>query len=160
MKKIILILGLIIVTQLETKAQQEKQFIAVANYTTLKPMYSSGYNLPEKDYAYYNRKSRNQRITGLSLLGGGLVLGVAGILVTSSNSTYSDVNYESRGETAVTLFILSAATGIASIPFMILAHVNKTKARAALSVQKTSFGIPGMTEKNIAGLTVSIPIGK
>lgn len=114
-------------------------------------------NTPIKDYDYYNRKSRTLRITGLSLLGAGLVLGLSGLLV-ASNDNYADP--EGRDRTIRTLFVLSAATGIASIPLMVLAHVNKTKARASLSSQKTAFGIPGKAEKNIVGLTLSISVGK
>lgn len=113
-------------------------------------------NGPDKDYNYYNRKSRNQRITGLSLLGGGLVLsGIGVLLVTSSSQNY---NNSGKDYTAVVLFGIGAAAGLASIPFMIMAHSSKNKARATLSTQKIF--IPGKADKYITGLTVSIPIGK
>ena len=167
MNKITLTLALIVALSLTTNAQQANGTIRAVNYSTAKPFLKiqsnavqEDYSVPgnnEKDYNFYNRRSKNQRIIGLSLLGAGLVLGVAGILV-SSNDNYTD--NEKRDRTIRDLFILSAATGIASIPFMVMAHASKNKARAALSSQKTSFGIPGKAEKNITGLTLSIPIGK
>lgn len=166
MKKITLILALAFSVCAVTKAQQhnmpakevaspvQPNLALQRDKIFLAGNEPAGENIPPKDFDYYNRKSRNQRITGLSLLGGGLLLGGAGIL--SANSVSS--NYDSNGETSAALFIVSAAAGFASIPFMILAHVNKSKARATLSTQKTF--IPGKADKNITGLTISIPIGK
>jgi len=166
MKKIILTLMLIFSANALIKAQQNgplptkdvspfqlsKTF--VQGKTFLISNSATDEHTPPKDYDYYNRKSRNQRITGLSLLGGGLLLGVAGALVSSSNAN----SYQSNGQTAVALFIISAAAGLTSIPFMILAHASKTRARAALSTQKTY--IPGKGNNYITGLSVSLPIGK
>lgn len=169
MKKFILILTIVSGINNSTVAQRKdlpviktgysgRANIAMLQGNTFISGHNPAYdNSPKKDYDYYNRKSRNLRITGLSLLGAGLVLGLSGLLV-ASNDNYTDS--EGRDRTIRTLFVLSAATGIASIPLMVLAHVNKTKARTSLSSQKTSFGIPGKTEKNIIGLTLSIPVGK
>ena len=154
MKKIILILGLIIVAQLETKAQQEKQLIADANYTTLKPMYSSGNNLPEKDYAYYKQKRKDNLTAGLVTLGAGLALSGIG-WISASNSTSIDTDV-----TAAILLIAGAASGIASIPLMIMAGVYGHKAKLEFKNQKTGFGVPSKMRKNITGITMSIPIGK
>ena len=155
MKKIILILGLIIVAQLETKAQQEKQFIAAANYTTLKSMYSSGNNLPEKDYAYYKQKRKDNLTAGLVTLGAGLALSGIG-LITASNGS----GIETADGTTVGLFMIGAVSGIVSIPLMVRAGVNAHKAKLELRNQKTGFGVPSKMRKNITGITVSIPIGK
>ena len=166
MKKSIFILGMLTLIHAGLSAQLINQPDAGANRTAInRPVtrtenafsnftYLPGSNDPEKGYDFYNRKSRNQRITGLSLLGGGLLLGGAGILFASSNSS----NYESDGQTAAVFFVASAAAGLASIPFMILAHASKNKARAALSNQKTF--IPGKQDKYITGFTISIPVGK
>ncbi len=168
MKKNILLIVLVLSAHAVTKAQQNDLLLtktkspvqlntALRGNTYTRSLYPAYENVPKKDHEYYNRKSRNLRTAGLSLLGAGLVLGLSGILV-ASNDNYADS--ERRDRTIRTLFVLSAATGIASIPLMVLAHVNKSKARALLSTQKTSFGIPGKAEKNIVGLTLSIPVGK
>lgn len=168
MKKILLILAIIFPGYTIVNAQQidlsltNKDQPAITNTVNLpnnsflKNNPSASAKSPEKGYDFYNTKSRNQRIIGLSLLGAGLVLGVSGILVSSNNNNTTD--YVQRDRTISTLFILSGATGIASIPFMILAHDSKNKARAALSGQKTF--IPGKGNSYVTGLTVSIPIGK
>lgn len=169
MKKFIIVLTCVSAISTATIAQQTqpiavaenhtatKSFLQIPNNTTLENKLTSAFSGYDKDYNFYNRRSRNLRITGLSLLGGGLILGVSALLVSSNdNSTYSD----SRDRTITTLFVLSAATGIASIPFMVLAHVNKSKAKLAMKNQPTGFGVPANVNKNIAGLTMSITIGK
>ncbi len=170
MKKIILLPVLIFTLNLVTKAQPEKQFTAVTNIKILKHtaltedntfsknLYSAAKNGPDKDYAFYMHRSKNLRITGVSLLGAGLILGVSGLLVSSSNSNPN--NYDSRDQTIASLFIASAATGIASIPFMVLASVNKQKAKLMLSNQKTGFGVPAKVSKDITGITLALPIGR
>ena len=154
MKKIILILGLIIVTQLETKAQQEKQFMAVGHYTSFNAKYSPGNNLPEKDYAYYKQKRKDNLTAGLVTLGAGLALSGIG-WISASNSTSIDTDV-----TAAILLIAGAASGIASIPLMIMAGVYGHKAKLEFKNQKTGFGVPSKMRKNITGITMSIPIGK
>lgn len=169
MKKIILVLACACTLSLAANAQQTRPAAVAENHNTVKPFLpvpdktalenklAPAFNGNDKDYNFYNRRSRNMRITGLSLLGGGLVMGVTALLMaTNDNSSYSD----SRDHTITTLFVLSAATGIASIPFMVLAHVNKNKARLAMKNQPTGFGVPTNVNKNITGLTMSIPIGK
>ena len=167
MKKIILILALIITAQLQTKAQQEKQFITVTHYSTSKAMalsqdntfsknmYSPGNNLPVKDYDYYMRKRKNNLTAGWVTLGAGVVLSGIGLLVsTSGNASFDDA------ATGGVITIIGAASGIASIPCMIMATVYKHKAKVQLSSQKTGFGVPSKVGKSITGITMSIPIGK
>ena len=111
------------------------------------------------DYNLYKKRARTHRTIGLSLLGAGVVLGVTGIIVASADD---GDNYNGFGErnddAAATLFLFSAATGVASIPFMIIAHVNNSKAKAILKNQGAC--IPGRGTVPVAGVTVSIPIGK
>ena len=154
MKKFILVLGLVAATQLQTKAQQEKQFIAAGHYTSFNARYSPGNNLPEKDYNYYMQKRKNNLTAGLVTLGAGLALSGIG-LITASNSTSIDTDV-----TAAILLIAGAASGIASIPLMIMAGVYGHKAKLEFKNQKTGFGVPSNVSKNIAGITMSIPIGK
>lgn len=108
-----------------------------------------------KDHAYYQEKSRKQRTAGLVLLGSGVLLSGVGLII----STRNDASFD-QTETGITVMGVGAAAGIASIPFMILAHVNRNKARVMLSSQKTSAGIPYKYGKGLASVTVSIPLGK
>ena len=166
MKKTILILATLIACHITTTAQQEQSLISNLNAGIEKNIMvfpgtgqansvsSSVNSNTDNEYESYKPRSRNLRITGLSLLGGGLIMGVSALLISSNNNSYSD----SRDKTITTLFILSAATGIASIPLMVLAHVNNTKARAAMSTQKTF--IPGKGNSYLTGITLSLPVGK
>ena len=111
------------------------------------------------DYNLYKKRARTHRTIGLSLLGAGVVLGVTGIIVASADD---GDNYNGFGErnddAAATLFLFSAATGVASIPFMILAHANNHKARAILKNQGAY--IPGKGVIPVTGITVAMQIGK
>lgn len=166
MKKIILILSVIFLISNESKAQQKKQEIASTSYTLHKGntvikdnlsfnlSNNPGYHGPAKDYDYYMRKKKNHLTAGLVTLGAGVVLSGIG-LITASNSTSFDTD-----ATAGILLVAGAASGIASIPLMIMAHVYGHKAKLELSNQKTGFGVPPKVSKNITGITMTIPIGK
>ena len=165
MKKIILILSVIFLISNESKAQQEKQQIASAGYnlhksnTVIKNNLpfnfsdNTGYHGPAKDYDYYMRKRKNNLTAGLVTLGAGLVLSGIG-LITSTNSKSFD-----NDATAGVLFIAGAASGIASIPLMIMSGVYGHKAKLELSKQKTGFGVPRGGSKDIVGITFKIGIG-
>lgn len=174
MKKIILILALIITAQLQTTAQQEKQFV-VANYVTAlnssvlpwkntnsKKLYNTSANGTDKDHDFYMRRSKTYRIVGWSTLGGGIVLSGIGILIASNSESgvdiYGNVTND-NATTAAVITIAGAVSGIVSIPFMIMASVNKHKAKVMVSSQKTGFGVPSSVSKDITGITMSIPIG-
>ncbi|MBK8610832.1 MAG: hypothetical protein IPL84_13070 [Chitinophagaceae bacterium] len=170
MKKLLLVLVLTTSLAVQTKAQQESKFIDASGFTistleSLQTNYSISKNelltpvpLPDNDHDFYQRKSRNMRITGLTLLGAGLVLGVSGVLVSSSTSTPN--NYDTRDKTITTLFVASAVTGIASIPLMVMASVFKHKANVMVDTKKTGFGVPSNVSKYITGVSLTIPIGK
>jgi hypothetical protein len=172
MKKIILTTIVMLFVLLQTKAQQVYQatdaygYISVnttvlqTNETFLKNTYAFPGNNPDKDYDLYLRRSKNYRIVGWATLGGGLVLGSAGLLVATNSST-TDYNSELRAErTHRALFIGSAVAGIVSIPFMIMASSYKEKARLEIKNQKTGFGVPPHVSKDITGISLTIPIGK
>ena len=162
MKKIILILALIITAQLQTKAQQDNQFSVVkyqaapGKQNSLTP---SAYSLvssgPDKDYDFYLRRSKNNRIIGWTTLGGGLLLSGIGLLI--ANGDYA-TNGVSDGAGVVT--VAGAVLGIVSIPFMITASVYKHQAKMMIKNQKTGFGIPPNVSKDIVGITMTIPIGR
>lgn len=116
-------------------------------------------HFPNDEYEMYNRRSRTMRVTGLSLLGVGLISGVTALLIATnndSNRSYEAIDRDDR--TSTTLFVVSAATGIASIPFMILAHANKSKAKAALKTQGAY--IPGKGTIPVTGVSLAISIGR
>ena len=105
MKKIITVLLVTVVLCTVTNAQfQVKNNLPVPNSTELLSTTSlinqaevlQGFaNSPVKDYAFYMRHCHNMRITGLVLLGTGLVSsGIALILATNNNSSY---NWEKKG---------------------------------------------------------------
>jgi hypothetical protein len=168
MKKLILITGILFFTLLQTKAQQEKQFV-VANYVTAlnstvlpwektdsKKLYNTATNGPDKDHDFYLRRSKNYRIVGWSTLGAGILLSGIGLLAANGDYATNDAN----SNTAATLTIAGAVSGVVSIPFMIMASAYKHKARVMVGNQKTGFGVPSNVSKNITGITMTIPIGK
>jgi len=158
MKKSILMLSVIFLIAMELKAQQESQLITANSLSTTNPVSFSmaSYSGPDKDADFYLRRSKNQRIAGWATLGGGLLLSGIGFLIINADVTTNSGN----DGTAAVLFITGAASGIVSIPFMIMARANKHKAKLMLSNQKTGFGVPQHVDKNIMGVTMSLPIGK
>lgn len=110
---------------------------------------------PEKDYDFYKHRSKNQRIVGWATLGGGLLLGVGGILAANSVAN----NHTGHSSLPGVLFVASAAAGVVSIPFMIMAGVNKRKANALIKTQNTGFDVPPGVSKTIVMIAIQIPLG-
>jgi len=111
------------------------------------------------EYDRYKKRARTHRTIGLSLLGAGVVLGVTGILVASADDGDANTGFGERNDdAAATLFLFSAGTGIASIPFMILASANSRKAKALLKNEQAY--LPGRGTVPVTGVTVAIQIGK
>ncbi len=160
MKKLIFMLGVLFFMNMESKAQQEKSFIATNSLSTIKPVSLSiqPYSGLDKDADFYLRRSKNYRIVGWSTLGLGLVASGAGLLVATNAS--NSFNSNANDDAAVALFLVGAVSGIASIPFMIMATTYKHKAKAMVSSQKTGFGVPVNVSKDIVGITLQIPLGK
>jgi hypothetical protein len=158
MKKSILMLGVIFLINLESKAQQESRYVAANSLSTVKPVSFSmqAYGGPDKDADFYFQKSKNHRTVGWATLGGGIVLSGIGLLIANGDYATNSAN----SSTAATLTVAGAASGIVSIPFMIMASVYKHKAKAIVSSQKTGFGVPGNVSKDIVGITLQIPLGK
>lgn len=159
MKKSILMLCFIACINIQSKAQQEKQFIAVNSLSSIKPVPFSApvYKSPNKDADFYLRRSKNYRIVGWTTLGAGLVASGAGLLIATNNSNYYN---SSNDDAAAALFIVGAVSGITSIPFMVMATSYKHKAKAMISSQKTGFGVPSNVSKEIVGITLQIPLGR
>ena len=167
MKKIILILGLIFSIHMVTKAQQEKQFITATNFTALKPITSSFYIPTDstviiKDYAYYMKKSKNQKIAAFTLLGGGALLTGIGVLTFPKdyNIFGNSSSTENQANISAVIVVVGIAAMAASIPFFISSPINKHRAKLKINNQKTGFGTPPNVSKLITGITLSIPIGK
>jgi len=160
MKKSILMLGVIFLINMESKAQQEIQFITANSLSTTKPVSFSmrAYGGPDKDADFYMHRSKNYRIVGWSTLGAGLVASGAGLLIASISS--NNFNNNANDNTAAVLFVFGAVSGITRIPFMIMATSYKHKAKAMVSSQKTGFGVPPGVSKDIVGITLQIPLGK
>lgn len=166
MKKFILSSAVLLCMLLQTKAQQEKQKIGSAKYamqkTNVFPQHklsilltnTTGHNGPGKDYDYYMHKKKNNLTAGSITLGAGLLLSGIGWAVASNSNSFDD------DQTAAILLIAGAASGIASIPLMVMSFVYGHKAKVELTNQKTGFGIPSKVSKNITGITLSMPIGK
>ena len=118
---------------------------------------------PAHDKAYYLKKSRDNRIASLCLVGGGFV--IAGIGALSFPKDYDIIfenssEKESKADAATALIVVGTAAMLSSIPFTVLASVYKRKANLMITSQKTGFGVPANVSKDITGITLTIPIGK
>ena len=164
MKKTALILSLFIALYMSTTAQSDQIQKVNGNLTAYNAsLLSTGNGFTTnrfedpitKDYDYYIQKSKNQRTAGLVLLGGGVLLSGIGLLVAANkNASFDDA------ATGGVIMGLGALAGLGSIPLMIMAHVNKNKAKLMLSKQKTGFGVPSNVSKDITGITMIMPVGK
>ena len=115
------------------------------------------------DKAYYLKKSRNNRIASFCLVGGGLV--IAGIGALTFPKDYDIIfdnssEKENKADASTALIIVGCAAMLTSIPFTVMASVNKRKANLTVTSQKTGFGVPFYVRKNIPGITLKIAIGK
>lgn len=118
---------------------------------------------PAYDKAYYLKKSRNNRIASLCLAGGGLVIAGIGALTFPKNYDpiwENDSDTESKADASTALIVIGCAAMLSSIPFTVMASVNKRKANVMVSGQKTGFGTPPNVGKHITGITMAISIGK
>ncbi len=116
------------------------------------------------DKAYYMKKSRDNRTASWCLMGGGAL--IMGIGALSFPKDYDIIfgnsdEKESKADGATALIGVGAAVMLSSIPFTVMASVNKRKANAMVASQKTGSGIvPPGVGKTIIGITMTIPFGK
>ncbi len=118
---------------------------------------------PVHDKAYYLKKSRDNRIASLCLVGGGLVIGGIGALTFPKDYDLifgNSSGKESQADLSIALVVIGSAAMLTSIPFTVMSSVNKRKAKLMVISQKTGFGVPQHVDKNIMGVTMSLPIGK
>jgi hypothetical protein len=118
---------------------------------------------PVHNKDYYLKKSRDNRIASLCLVGGGFV--IAGIGALTFPKDYDMIfengsEKESQADASTALIIAGSAVMLSSIPFTVLASVYKRKANLMVTSQKTGFGVPANVSKDITGITLTIPIGK
>ena len=182
MKKFTLVAFILFTNIWATKAQQlnntqPENELAGNGMTAINMNLNTRLNLPVKnalrlnpdpvvvhDKAYYLKKSRNNRIASFSLVGGGLVIAGIGALtfpkdydIFFSNSSEK----ESKADVSTALIVVGCAAMLSSIPFTVMASVNKRRANAMVASQKTGSGmVPAGVGKNITGITMTIPIGK
>lgn len=181
MKKIILVALIFLSYGLATNAQQAN-ISSLQNEKAVTEMPASKINLnnnhfsfekialqstpdpvPAYDKAYYLKKSRNNRIASLCLVGGGLV--IAGIGALTFPKDYDLVfenasDKENQADVSTALIVVGCAAMLSSIPFTVMASVNKRKANLMVTTQKTGFGVPSNVSSNITGISMTIPIGK
>ena len=179
MKKIILLASCLFFTGIIANAQAINEN-AVANKGIAKSKNSSAMSLnpgsyPEnkniltsKSLAYsadqpdYLKKSKNQKIAAWSLLGAGVVCTGVGLLIIPKNYDLLDSNSGQDSQLAIgsVMSILGFASMITSIPFFVSSGIYKRRATVGVINQKTGFGAPPNVSSEIAGITMTISIGK
>lgn len=163
MKTLILFFSIILFIANKPKAQLKDEpatntgnsFITLNDInSTAEKNYLKTNTPPDKNQGFYLRRSKTYRIVGWSTLGGGIVLSGLGLLALSQEKANNNdnVDYNKPG----ILLAAGAASGIVSIPFMIMASVNKHKAMVIVDNQKTGFGVPPNVSRNITGITLRV----
>ena len=119
---------------------------------------------PVHDKAYYLKKSRNNKTASWCFMGGGaLLMGIGALTFPKDYDIIfgNSSEKENKADVSTALIVVGGAVMLSSIPFTVMASVNKRKANAMVASQKTGSGIvPPGVGKNITGITFTIPIGK
>ena len=174
MKKIILISGILLIVNIISKAQSSTpgyyKSVAAINTAAIAGQLSAMHytfledSIVVKDAKYYLVKSQNQKTAAWILLGGGAACTGIGILIFPKDYNVvwgtNTTSQESNATFSTILTIAGFASMLTSIPVFISSSINKRRAHAGVSYQKTGFGIPVKSDKEIAGITLSIPIGR
>ncbi len=167
MKKIILVALILSSTGIVTNAQNinihtmDKPLAVTSMFINKANLNNSPDSAFNKEY--YLKKSRNNRIASLCLVGGGLVIAGIGALTFPKNFDViweNDSDTESKADASTALIVVGIAAMLSSIPFTVMASVNKRKANLMVTSQKTAFGVPANVSKSITGITLSFPLGK
>lgn len=114
------------------------------------------------DYEYYSTVSSNKNTAAWVLVSGGaLSLGIGLLSFPKDYDLFGNSkSKENQAKTSYVLVVVGIAAMLSSIPFFVSSSLYKHKAHLALGSQKTGFGIPVKTGKEITGLTYSIPLGR
>ena len=94
----------------------------------------------QESYDYHTLKQKKNKTTAWILLGSGVVITMAGVVVKSTDEVLGLIDGETEHRGDWMIYVGSAAT-IASIPFFISAGKNKRKAKMYLnnSISKINF---------------------
>ena len=167
MKKIILVTLILSSTGVVTNAQNINSIIMDKPLAATSMFISNANTNNNPDSAfnkeYYLKKSRNNRIASLCLVGGGLVIAGIGALTFPKDYDLifeNEADKESKADASTALIVVGIAAMLSSIPFTVMASVNKRKANLMVSSQKTGFGVPPNVGKHITGVTMTITLGK
>ena len=162
MKKITLYAFGLFILSLTTNAQTNNETVAVNNnpvtVTNQLPM-----TITPIDKIGYQVKSRNQKTGAWVLMGLGFAGLVSGIIIDVNHADDNLYSTFTTGKTNNTGTIIAIAGGgmmLGSIPLFIASARNKSKAKLSVSTQNTNLGIPKGINKNVTGITMSIPIGR
>lgn len=129
-------------------------------------IYTTAYGQTDKQQPkanYYLQKATRQNKTAWILLGGGAVItgiGIATFPADYSLIFYRGKNTERRAAVGASLIVAGGLSMLGSIPFFIASGRNKTIANLSIGTQKTAYGLPDKLSQPIAGINLSITIGK
>ena len=177
MKKIVLLASFLVFTGIAANAQNENvttyndiaknknvhvMSFTPGNYLENKNILTAKGRFFPGDQPDYLKKSKNQKIAAWSLLGAGVVCTGIGILIIPKNYDLLDSSNEQDSQLVVgsVMSILGFASMLTSIPFFVSSGIYKRKASIGVVNQKTGFGAPPNVSSDIAGITMTIPIGK
>ena len=114
----------------------------------------------QESYDYHTLKQKKNKTTAWILLGSGVVITMAGLVVNSADEAATavtlgliDVEAEHHGDWMI--YVGSAAT-IASIPFFISAGKHKKKATLSLNNAVSSIKSPKFSNKNYTTVSLAI----
>lgn len=115
----------------------------------------------QESYDFYTIKHKKNKTAAWIMLGGGVVITMAGLVVNSADEAATavtlglvDVEAEHGGDWMI--YVGSAAT-IASIPFFISAGKNKTKAELKLKNSISTINLPLSKNYNYSSISLTIP---
>ena len=115
----------------------------------------------QESYDFYTIKHKKNKTAAWIMLGGGVVITMAGLVVNSADEAATavtlglvDVEAEHGGDWMI--YAGSAAT-IASIPFFISAGKNKTKAELQLKNSISTINLPLSKNYNYSRISLTVP---
>ena len=113
-------------------------------------------------YEFYTLKQKKNKTAAWIMLGGGLVITMAGLVVNSEDEvgemlTLGFMEFEKvhKGDWMI---YLGSATTLASVPFFIAAGKNKRKAWLSLKKVQNSVGNINFDNLNYLSVSITIPI--
>ena len=124
---------------------------------------------PEKQQEVngYLQQAKKAKTTALVLSIGGGALAIGGAVLIASSLDFSwdngyNTDSDSKDDIGAVLFLVGAASALASIPFYIKIHKKRNAARAIIYGDRGMSFTPGviMPATQSAGVKVIIPLGK